>query len=245
MMSRPCGVASSIFSASIFDTMAVELIASAPPSAKPTCQPKPTRWSASIANDRRDRDLREPEPEHRAPHRLQLRQAELEADREHQEDDAELGEVADVRAVRHPRERVRARRPCRREIAEDRRQPDEPADDDDDDGGAEQDENQLQRLRHRAMRRRPLRCRLSRMRRSNVARPRSVILWSSAAARSGRVERTHERCRPCRSRHGARPDRRRSGARAVARARRARDRSQRDHASSRRGSAPISSPPSS
>jgi hypothetical protein len=35
MMSRPCGVASSIFSASIFDTMAVELIASAPPSAKP------------------------------------------------------------------------------------------------------------------------------------------------------------------------------------------------------------------
>ena len=50
MMSRPCGVASSIFSASIFDTMAVELIASAPPSAKPTCQPKPTRWTTTIAN---------------------------------------------------------------------------------------------------------------------------------------------------------------------------------------------------
>ena len=48
--------------------------------------------------DGRDRHLREPEPEHRAPHGLQLRQAELEADREHQEDDAEFGEVA-----RHPR----------------------------------------------------------------------------------------------------------------------------------------------
>ena len=56
----------------------------------------------------------------------------------------------DVRAVRHPAERVRADDACRREIAEDRRQTDEPADDDDDDGGAEQDENQLQRLRHRA-----------------------------------------------------------------------------------------------
>ena len=39
MMSRPCGVPSSIRSASIFDTMAVELIASAPPSTSPACQP--------------------------------------------------------------------------------------------------------------------------------------------------------------------------------------------------------------
>ena len=36
------------------------------------------------------------------------------------------------------------------QVAQDRRQPDEPADDDDDDGGPEQDEDQLQRLRHRA-----------------------------------------------------------------------------------------------
>ncbi len=49
MMSRPCGVASSIRSASIFDTIAVELIASAPPSATPACQPQPARLSASIA----------------------------------------------------------------------------------------------------------------------------------------------------------------------------------------------------
>ena len=48
------------------------------------------------------------------------------------------------------RERVRADRDADQQIAEDRRQPDEPADDDDDDRGAEQNEDQLQRLRHRA-----------------------------------------------------------------------------------------------
>ncbi len=99
--------------------------------------------------DRRDRDLREAEPEDRAPHRLQLRQAELEADREHQEDDAEFGEIAHVRVVRHPGERMRPDDHADQQVTEDRRQADEPADDDDDDGGAEQDENQLQRLRHR------------------------------------------------------------------------------------------------
>jgi hypothetical protein len=40
--SRACGVASSIRSASIFDTIAVELIASAPPNANPACQPYPS-----------------------------------------------------------------------------------------------------------------------------------------------------------------------------------------------------------
>ena len=48
------------------------------------------------------------------------------------------------------RERVRTDGHADQQVAQDRRQPDEPADDDDDDGGAEQDENQLQRLRHRA-----------------------------------------------------------------------------------------------
>ena len=49
MMSRPCGVASSIRSASIFETIAVELMASAPPSANPACQPKPMADRAIIA----------------------------------------------------------------------------------------------------------------------------------------------------------------------------------------------------
>ena len=39
MTSRPCGVPSSMRSASIFETIAVELIASAPPSTRPACQP--------------------------------------------------------------------------------------------------------------------------------------------------------------------------------------------------------------
>ena len=38
-LSRPCGVLSSIRSASILETMAVELIASAPPSTRPAFQP--------------------------------------------------------------------------------------------------------------------------------------------------------------------------------------------------------------
>ncbi len=49
MTSRPCGAVSSIRSASIFDTIAVELIARAAPSAKPVCQPKPSSGSAIIA----------------------------------------------------------------------------------------------------------------------------------------------------------------------------------------------------
>ncbi len=93
MMSRPCGVASSMRSASIFDTIAVELIASAPPSANPACHPQPDQIEREHRRGRRDRHLREPEAEYRAPHRLQLRQAELEPDREHQEHDAEFREL--------------------------------------------------------------------------------------------------------------------------------------------------------
>ncbi len=66
MMSRPCGVASSMRSASIFDTIAVELIASAPPSANPASQPQPARLQREHGRGRGDRDLREPEAEHRA-----------------------------------------------------------------------------------------------------------------------------------------------------------------------------------
>ena len=148
MMSRPCGVASSIRSASILDTIAVELIASAPPSASPACQPKPEERQRDHRADGRDRHLREAEPEHGAAHRLQLRQAEFEADREHQEHDAELGEVARSALVRHPAERVRADRDADQQVAQDRRQAKQPAGRDHDDGAAEQDQDQLQRLRH-------------------------------------------------------------------------------------------------
>ena len=101
--------------------------------------------------DRRDRDLREAEPEHRAAHRAQLRQAELEPDREHQEHDAELGEVA--RRLRRREPTPSACGPTRdadEQIAEDRRQAHQPADDDDDDRGGEQNRISCSVCEHRA-----------------------------------------------------------------------------------------------
>ena len=98
---------------------------------------------------RRDGDLREPESEHCAAHRFELRQAELEADREHQEDDAEFGQVPDVGGLGHEGERMRADREPDEEIAQDGRQANQPAQDDRDNRCAEQNQNQLQCLRHR------------------------------------------------------------------------------------------------
>ena len=45
--SRPCGVPSSIRSASILETIAVELIASAPPRTSPACHENPSSGSSS------------------------------------------------------------------------------------------------------------------------------------------------------------------------------------------------------
>jgi hypothetical protein len=95
-----------------------------------------------------DRDLREAEAEHRPAHRLQLREAELEPDGEHQEHDAEFGEVPGLDALRDPRERVRADRHADQQVAEDRRQPDHPAQGDDDHRAPQQHQYQLQRRRH-------------------------------------------------------------------------------------------------
>ncbi len=97
-----------------------------------------------------DRHLHETESEHDSAHRLELRQAEFESDREHQEDDAELGEMAGLGRLRHPRERVRTHGDADQQVAENRRQADETADDDDNDRCPEQHQDQLQRLRHRA-----------------------------------------------------------------------------------------------
>ena len=49
MTSRPCAVLSSMRSASILETIAVELIASAPPSVNPCSQAKPSKCSPTIA----------------------------------------------------------------------------------------------------------------------------------------------------------------------------------------------------
>ncbi len=147
--SRPCGELSSERSASNFDTIAVELIASAPPSAKPGKPAEVQEMQADHRHQGRDRDLRETEPEHRPAHRLELRQAEFEADREHQEDDAEFGQIAHVRVVRHPGQRVRTDRDADGQVAENRRQPHQPAEHDRDDRGGEQQQDQLQCMGHR------------------------------------------------------------------------------------------------
>ena len=72
----------------------------------------------------------------------QLRQAELESDREHEEDHAELADVARRVVVGHPRERVRSHRDADQQIADDRRQPQQPAGDHDDDGRRQQRDDQ-------------------------------------------------------------------------------------------------------
>jgi hypothetical protein len=87
--------------------------------------------------DRRDHHLGKAEPEHGAPHRPQLRQAELEPDGEHEEHHAELAHRARGVVERDERERVVAEDDAHAEIAEDRRQMREPAHDDHDDGGSE------------------------------------------------------------------------------------------------------------
>src|SRR5437867_163831 len=106
-------------------------------------------WPAKRMSTNAAAALREPEAEHCAAQRFELRQAELEADREHQEDDAEFGQVPDVGGLGHEGERMRADREPDEEIAQDGRQANQPAQDDRDNRCAEQNQNQLQCLRHR------------------------------------------------------------------------------------------------
>ena len=78
------------------------------------CLPAVARETEREHRDgRRDRHLREPQTEHRAPHRLQLRQAELEPDREHQEHDPEFRELARFGRVGAPTPVHAGPRQCR------------------------------------------------------------------------------------------------------------------------------------
>ncbi len=115
-------------------------------------QPRKPAVAEQVQGDhghqRRNRNLRQPEAEYRALHCLQLRQAELQTDREHQEDDAELRQIAHVGVVGHPAHRMGSDRDPDREVAQDRRQPHEPAGDDGDDGRRQKQQDQHQRVRH-------------------------------------------------------------------------------------------------
>jgi hypothetical protein len=80
---------------------------------------------------------------------LQLRQVELEADHEHQEDDAELGQVRDAgRVAARDGHRVRADQGADREVSEDRRQAREAAEDDAGHGRHEIEQSQFERRSH-------------------------------------------------------------------------------------------------
>ena len=96
-----------------------------------------------------NRNLCEPEAENRAPHRLQLREAELQPDREHQKHDAELGEIAHAGIVGDPTERVRAQRDPDNEVTEDGRKVEQPTGDDDHHRSGQQQQDDLENMRHR------------------------------------------------------------------------------------------------
>ena len=148
-------------------TIAVELIASALPRAIAPCQSSPmprfpasattqarSAWPTTAATMVSTTWLR-PRPKTSFLMLVQLRQVELEADDEHQEDDAELGQVRDAgRVAARDGHRVRADQGADREVAEDRRQAREAAKDDAGNGRHEKEESQFERRCHawRAMR---------------------------------------------------------------------------------------------
>jgi hypothetical protein len=83
-----------------------------------------------------------------AAHAAQLRQVELEADHEHQEHDAEFGEVADRVRVLRERHRIRADQNSDREVAEHRRQAREAAGHRAGDRGNQEQQHQFERRSH-------------------------------------------------------------------------------------------------
>ena len=107
------------------------------------------QMQAKHRHDGGDRYLGEPKPEYCAAHAFQLGQAEFQADREHQENDAELGKAAYVGVLRHPAKRAGTDRDADRQIPQDWRQTQKAARHHNYNGCRENDENQLQRLRHR------------------------------------------------------------------------------------------------
>jgi hypothetical protein len=96
----------------------------------------------------RQADLAEAEPEDELAHAAQLRQVELEADHEHQEHDAEFGEVVDRGRVLRERHRVRADQDADGEVAEHRRQARESTDHRARDRGNQEEQHQFERRGH-------------------------------------------------------------------------------------------------
>ncbi len=130
MMRRPCSLSSSSRSVSILETMAVDDMASAPPSANAACQliciigGSTSRGEPAEQHGHRDgqQHLRHAQAEHDAPHRRQLGQREFEADRKHQEHHAEFGQRVGGGVFLGQAERMRADQDADCEVAQHRRQ---------------------------------------------------------------------------------------------------------------------------
>ena len=137
MIWRPCGDCSCMRSASVLETIAVDDIASVPPMTMPTRQSRPAYG-----------DLRAADTQHQAAHRGELRQAELEAHREHEEHHAEFREVAAIFRVGDETERVRPDQRPDHQVAEDRGQVEQAEYDDHCDRGSEQDQRDGERVGH-------------------------------------------------------------------------------------------------
>ena len=110
-------------SASIFEMIAVDDIASTPPTTMPSRQRRAESIAPPTPSASDRGHLRAAEAEHDAPHRHELRQAELEPHREHQEHHAELARgSAGPRVSGTNAERVRADQRAHEEVAQDRGQ---------------------------------------------------------------------------------------------------------------------------
>ena len=153
----PCSVSSSRLSASILLTNAVEDMATAPPMTIAPRQSTPpgttcSTQAAGIASSASTisaivlAHLGRAEAEHVCAKGCQLGHAEFQPEREHQEDDTELGECPDhLRVTRHVA-RVGPEQRADRQVTDQRGQADPPQQRHHEDTGAQQDQRQFERV---------------------------------------------------------------------------------------------------
>ena len=90
------------------------------PKTRPAVPVQPKAWATSSPRPRGDRALRDRAGDRHAPDRDQLFDVELHADAEHQQDDADLGQLLRHVAVGHEAWRVRSDEESGDEIPDDR-----------------------------------------------------------------------------------------------------------------------------
>ena len=115
-------------------------------------QPGEQRRQQHVADHRAgdgQQHLTHAQPEHQPPHAAQLGQVELQPDHEHQEDDAELGQVADAGRIARQGQRMRADQHAHDQVAQHGRQFEQPTDDHAGHGGQQIEQGKVERGGHR------------------------------------------------------------------------------------------------